>query len=89
MPAFDPDAGIDYIGKPPGYSQKKLDEYTNNDYHKPSDQIKPDWDLGGAAEDGKLFLAMGYRIAQAAKYPEWKMGNEFRSIREAALARKK
>ena len=89
VPAFDPDAGVDYIGKPADYSQKKRDEYTNNDYHKPSDQIKADWDLSGAAEDAKLFLAMGYRVAQAEKYPEWKAGNEFRSIREAALARKK
>jgi Zn-dependent M28 family amino/carboxypeptidase len=88
VPAFDPDAGVDYIGKPADYSQKKRDEYTNNDYHKASDQIKPDWDLAGAADDGKLFLAMGYRVAQAAKYPEWKPGNEFRSIREAALGRK-
>ena len=89
VPAFDPDAGVDYIGRPADYSQKKRDEYTNNDYHKPSDQIKADWDLSGAAEDAKLFLAMGYRVAQAEKYPEWKAGNEFRSIREAALARKK
>lgn len=88
VPAFDPDAGIDYIGKPADYSQKKRDEYTNTDYHKPSDQIKPDWDLSGAAEDGKLFLAMGYRVAQAETYPQWKPGNEFRSIREAALAKK-
>lgn len=89
VPAFDPDAGVDYIGKPPGYSQQKRDEYTNNDYHKPSDQIKADWDLAGAADDAKLFLAMGYRLAQANKYPEWKPGNEFRSIREAALAARK
>ena len=89
VPAFDPDAGVEYIGKPADYSQKKRDEYTNTDYHKPSDQVKADWDLGGAAEDAKLFLAIGYRVAQAAKYPEWKMGNEFRSIREAALLRKK
>ncbi len=89
VPAFDPDAGVDYVGKPADYSQKKRDEYTNHDYHKPSDQIKADWDLAGAADDAKLFLAMGYRVAQAAKYPEWKSGNEFRSIREAALSRKK
>ncbi len=89
VPAFDPDSGVDYIGKPADYSQKKRDEYTNTDYHKPSDQIKTDWDLSGAADDAKLFLAMGYRVAQAPKYPEWKMGNEFRSIREGALARKK
>jgi len=89
VPAFDPDAGVDYIGKPGDYSQKKRDEYTNTDYHKPSDQVKADWDLGGAAEDAKLFLAIGYRVAQAAAYPEWKTGNEFRSIREAALGKKK
>jgi len=88
VPAFDPEAGIAYIGKPADFGQKKRDEYTNNDYHKPSDQIKPDWDLSGAAEDAKLFLAMGYRLAQTDKYPEWKPGNEFRSIREAALAKK-
>ena len=89
VPAFDPEAGIAYIGKPADFGQKKRDEYTNNDYHKPSDQIKPDWDLSGAAEDAKLFLAMGYRLAQADKYPEWTPGNEFRSIREAALRPKK
>jgi Zn-dependent M28 family amino/carboxypeptidase len=89
VPAFDPDAGVDYIGKPPDYGRKKRDEYTNTDYHKPSDQIKPDWDLAGATDDAKLFLAMGYRLAQAEKYPQWKAGNEFRSIREAALAGKK
>jgi Zn-dependent M28 family amino/carboxypeptidase len=88
VPAFDPDAGIDYVGKPADYGQKKRDEYTNVDYHKPSDQIKPDWDLSGATDDAKLFLAMGYRLAQADKYPEWKPGNEFRSIREAALRKK-
>jgi Zn-dependent M28 family amino/carboxypeptidase len=89
VPAFDPDAGTDYIGKAPEYGQKKRDEYTNTDYHKASDEVKPDWDLSGAIEDAKLFLAMGYRLAQADKYPEWKAGNEFRSIREAALRAKK
>ena len=72
VPAFDPDSGVDFIGKPPGYGTKKRHEYTANDYHKPSDQVKPDWDLAGAAEDGRLFLAMGYRVANADKFPEWK-----------------
>ena len=29
---------------------------------------------------------MGYRIAKADKYPEWKPGNEFKSIRDMMLA---
>ena len=89
VPAFDPDAGIEFIGKPEGYGKQKRDEYTNRDYHAPSDEIKPDWDLTGAAEDAKLFLAMGYRVANADKFPEWKAGNEFKAIRDKALAKGK
>ena len=88
VPAFDPDAGVDFVGKPAGYGKAKRDEYTNRDYHAPSDEVKPDWDLAGAVEDARLFLVMGYRIANADKYPEWKPGNEFRAIRERSLAGK-
>jgi Zn-dependent M28 family amino/carboxypeptidase len=87
VPAFDPDAGIEFISKPPGYGKEKRDEYTNKDYHAPSDAVKPDWDLAGAAEDGKLFLVMGYRIANADKFPEWKAGNEFKAIRDKAMGK--
>ena len=34
---------------------------------------------------GKLLLAVGYRVAQADKMPEWKPGNEFKSKRDAML----
>jgi hypothetical protein len=54
-------------------------------YHTPKDVITPEWDLSGAAEDLKLLLAVGYRVAQADKYPEWKAGNEFKAVREAQL----
>jgi Zn-dependent M28 family amino/carboxypeptidase len=85
VPAFDPDSGVDYVGKPAEWGKQKRDEYTNRDYHAPSDEVKPDWDLAGAVDDAKLFLVMGYRIANADKYPEWKPGNEFKSIRDKSL----
>jgi len=47
--------------------------------------VKPGWDLSGAAEDLKLFVELGYRIAQGERYPEWKPGSEFRARREAML----
>ena len=84
VPALDPDTGIEYVGKPPDYGKTKREEYTNKDYHAPSDEVKPDWDLAGTAEDAKLFLAMGYRIANADRFPEWALGNEFRGIRDRA-----
>jgi Zn-dependent M28 family amino/carboxypeptidase len=85
VPALNPDAGIDYVGKGADYSQKKRDEYTNVDYHAPSDEMKPDWDFSGAVEDAQLFLAVGYRVANADKFPEWKPGNEFKATREESL----
>jgi Zn-dependent M28 family amino/carboxypeptidase len=85
VPALDPDEGIDFIGKPAGYGKQKRDEYTNNDYHAPSDQVKPDWDLAGAAEDAELFFAVGYRVANASRFPEWKPGNEFKAKRDEMI----
>jgi Zn-dependent M28 family amino/carboxypeptidase len=85
VPALDPDEGTEFIGKPEGYGKQVRDDYTEHDYHKPSDVIKPDWDLSGAVEDLQVFFAVGYRVAQADKYPEWKPGNEFRATREESL----
>ena len=85
VPALYTDSGIEFIGKPAEYSKTKRDEYTNNDYHAPSDQVKPDWDLSGAVEDAQLLFAVGYRVANASKFPEWKPGNEFRAKREQML----
>jgi Zn-dependent M28 family amino/carboxypeptidase len=85
VPALDPDAGIDFVGKDPGYGKTKRDEYTEKDYHAPSDQIKPDWDLSGAVQDAELLLAVGYRVANADGIPEWKPGNEFKATRDASL----
>ncbi len=87
VPALDPDAGTTFIGKPAEYGKQKRDEYTSTDYHAPSDHIKPDWDLSGAAEDGRLFLAVGYRLAQADRFPEWRAGNEFKAARDKMLGR--
>jgi Zn-dependent M28 family amino/carboxypeptidase len=47
--------------------------------------VKPDWDLSGAVEDAQLLFAVGYRVANAPKFPEWKPGNEFRAKREQML----
>jgi Zn-dependent M28 family amino/carboxypeptidase len=85
VPALDPKGGRQYIGKPDDYAQKKINEYTRNDYHKVSDEVKPDWDLSGAAEDARLMLELGQRIDSRDGFPEWKPDSEFRARREAML----
>ena len=85
VPAFDPDEGVDFIGKPAGWGLEARRKYTAENYHKPSDTIKPDWDLSGAVQDCQLFFLVGYRIANDSRMPEWKPGAEFKAIRDASL----
>jgi Zn-dependent M28 family amino/carboxypeptidase len=85
VPALDPDSGIDFVGKDPAYGKTKRDEYTEKDYHAPSDEIKPDWDLSGAVQDAELLLAVGYRVGNADKIPEWKPDNEFKATRDESM----
>ena len=89
VPALDPHPGIDYIGKPADYGTKKREEYTANDYHKPSDEVKPDWDLTGAIEDAQVMFTVGFKVANTEKYPQWSPGTEFKAKREAMLRGKR
>jgi hypothetical protein len=75
-------SGFEAIGKPGGYALGKILEY-NKHYHNVSDEVRPDWDLSGVAEDVQLLFTVGYRVAQADRYPEWKPGSEFKRQPEA------
>ncbi len=86
VPAVNARGGVDYVGKPAEYGREKRAEYTKNDYHKVSDEVKPGWDLAGSIDDLRLLIEVGYRVANEPKYPEWNPGTEFRARREASLA---
>jgi Zn-dependent M28 family amino/carboxypeptidase len=85
VPALYVDEGTRVLGQPAGYGEEKRQQYTANDYHKPSDEIKPDWDLTGAVDDFRLLFLVGNEVATAAAWPEWKAGTEFKAKREAML----
>jgi len=87
VPALNIDSGLDFVDKPADYGKKKKEEYTASLYHQPSDQVDPSWDLSGYAEQAKLLMAVGYRIANAPTFPEWKPGNEFKLIRDKSLGK--
>ena len=87
IPAFYADPGVEYLDKPPGYGIEKRAEYTANDYHAVSDEVKPDWDLSGAAEDLTFLYRMGARLAAGDDWPAWSETSEFRAVREAQRAR--
>jgi Zn-dependent M28 family amino/carboxypeptidase len=78
VPALDPDPGVDYIGKPEGWGLQMRDKYTSEDYHKPSNKIKPDWDLSGTVED----LALLGEVGTGSPMPEFfRFGNQVQNSR--------
>ena len=71
VPSLATSPGIDFVGQSADYGDRKRQEYIRNDYHKPTDQVKPDWDLTGAVEDLQVLLEVGYRVAQSPARPTW------------------
>ena len=87
VPALYASSGVIARNQPADYVKKWQERYTANDYHKLSDEVRDDWNLDGAVEDLQLFLRVGYRVANTARYPEWKEGTEFKAKREEMLSR--
>ena len=85
VPALYAESGVDYEGKAADYGIQVRERYVAEDYHKPSDQVEPDWDLSGALQDLRLLMTVGYRVANAAQMPEWRPTSEFRATREKQL----
>lgn len=87
VPSYYPKAGKLYLGHPPEYGEKLINDYIAHDYHQVTDEVKPDWTFEGAAQDTEFLFAVGMRVANSDQWPEWKPGNEFKAKRDAMLKR--
>jgi len=76
--------GIDMVEGGVARGRQLNEAYTANNYHKPSDEITPDWDMTGGAQDLELLYAVGRRIADSDMWPAWRENAEFRAAREAS-----
>lgn len=85
IPCLSLDSGTDYVGKPVDYAKKQVDEYINEHYHQPSDELRDDWNYDGALQQGEFLLRLTLRIADAQTLPQWNPGDEFASARNAAM----
>jgi Zn-dependent M28 family amino/carboxypeptidase len=86
VPALYVGTGTRFQDRPVGWGVAQRAAFTRDHYHKPTDDIKPDWDLSGLVEDVQLLFLVGYDVAQRREWPNWREGNEFRARRDAMLA---
>jgi Zn-dependent M28 family amino/carboxypeptidase len=64
------------------FAEKQREEFEAKDYHQPSDQYNPGWDLRGAEQDARLLFRVGQKLASETTFPKWKDGSEFKATRE-------
>jgi Zn-dependent M28 family amino/carboxypeptidase len=86
VPAIHPEAGTDFIGKPPGWGKEQAEEYELHRYHQPSDEFDPKWVYDGMIEDTQLGFYTGLIVADTPKMPTWNPGDEFEATRKKSLA---
>ena len=64
------------------FAEKQRKDFETNNYHQPSDQYDPAWDLRGAAQDARLLFRVGQHLAATSAFPKWKPGSEFLAVRQ-------
>jgi Zn-dependent M28 family amino/carboxypeptidase len=86
VPMLYAESGSDHRELGAEYIEAKSKECLELRYHTALDEITPDWDLRGAAQDIALYFAIGLDVADSDAWPQWYAGNEFRAIREESLS---
>ena len=86
VPMLYADAGSDLVEGGEAAGKALGDDYTANRYHQPSDEFSEDWDLSGMVLSMEILHAVGAEVASSSAWPNWREGNEFRAIRDAARA---
>ena len=85
VPGIYLDGGVEIIGRPEGWGRQRIDDYTANNYHQPSDELTDDWVFDGMVADTRFGLLATWLVAQADEMQSWKPGDEFAAARAAAL----
>lgn len=57
--------------------RKRMNVIVNGCYHQVCDQYRDNWDLSGIAQDTQLLFDVGYQVANAENWPQWKESSEF------------
>jgi Zn-dependent M28 family amino/carboxypeptidase len=74
--------GIDMVEGGVERGRALNEAYTANNYHKPSDEVTPEWNMSGGVEDLQLLYAVGRGLADNDSWPQWRANAEFRAARQ-------
>jgi Zn-dependent M28 family amino/carboxypeptidase len=86
VPAISFSDGNDLVNGGIARGEALAKQYTEKQYHQPSDEWSPTWDFRGMAEDANLLHNLGRDLANSRDWPNWGSDSEFRAIRDRSAA---
>ena len=78
VPALSVAAGLDVVGRAPDFGEARAGEYRARHYHRPSDEVRDDWDWGSIVQDAQLGVILAVRAAGSDRRLVWHDRREFR-----------
>jgi len=80
IPALNAASGVNHRQRGEEWGRQQREEYGRRNYHKPSDEYSPDWDLSGMLEDIRLYFSIGYRLSMGSTFPRFKKKSPYKDI---------
>ncbi len=87
IPALYVKGGIKVPGKPAGWLKEKKALWVQNDYHRVSDELRPDMTATGAEADARAIFSVVMKLAGSDLWPAWSETSEFRGESEKRRGR--
>ncbi len=82
VPAVWLDGGTDVIGRPAGWGAEQRREYRRRHYHRPSDEVRPDWDFRGLVQLASVVQAVVDEISRRGVV-RWRPDSPFAAVHRA------
>jgi len=86
VPSFSVNEGMQYKHHSRDWGMQRAEEYTNKQYHQPSDEYEPSMDFTGDAVMARFGFALGWAAASQPKLIGWQAGDEFEAARKQSQA---
>lgn len=82
VPGTSLENGEHFVGQQADYGRLKKDEYIEQRYHQPSDEVLPWFKYDGAAQQLRVIVRAAVAVADAPGQPVWNRTSEFRAAGE-------
>lgn len=76
VPAILVKRGVYFVGRPPEWGLERARRYIAEDYRRPSDEYRTDFELAGLVQQAEVVRAFALAVANTRRAPTWAPGGE-------------